>query len=115
MCAWIKKKEKKRDWSRNKITDKTKAVKKIYQTKNWKELRKAYFMEHPLCEECLKNGIIKPTEEIHHKIPISTGNDDNEMKTLAFDSDNLMALCEECHHKVHKELGSGFLKKSKRP
>lgn len=115
MCAWIKKKEKKRDWTKKKITEKTEAVRKIYQTKNWKKLREAYFMEHPLCEECLKNGIIKPTEEIHHKKPISTGNDDNEMKTLAFDSNNLVALCKDCHHKEHKKLGSGFLKNSQRP
>lgn len=58
-------------------------------------------MEHPLCECCLHNGITKPAEEVHHIIYISSGKDENEMKDIAFNKDNLIALCGDCHHHVH--------------
>lgn len=73
-----------------------------YNTKQWKSLRKAYFQEHPLCEMCEREGKITPTEEIHHIKPISSGSDELARKDLAFDYNNLMALCAECHRKIHR-------------
>ena len=34
-------------------------------------------------------GVYTPTEEIHHKLPLSQGG--------THDRSNLMALCKECH------------------
>lgn len=73
----------------------------IYNTPQWKNLRAAYFMQHPLCEKCLERDIVKATEEIHHIKPILTGNSELEMKDLAYNPQNLMALCKDCHHQIH--------------
>lgn len=76
----------------------------VYNTKTWRNLRKAYLMEHPLCEECLKQGIVKPASDVHHKYEISNGTTPLEMKDIGFDYNNLQALCEECHiNKHHKK------------
>ena len=56
-----------------------------------------YAAEHPLCEVCLAKGVYTPTEEIHHKLPLSQGG--------THDRSNLMALCKECHARIHAERG----------
>lgn len=60
---------------------------------NWRRLRNAYARQHPYCEECLKRGIKTPVEEIHHKVPLIEGGE-NEW-------DNLESLCASCHDKAH--------------
>lgn len=58
--------------------------------RNWKRIRDRYIKKHPSCEWCL----IKPSEEVHHIVPISRGGTHLDC--------NLMALCHECHAEVHK-------------
>ena len=62
--------------------------------------------QHPLCEECLKKGIIRSAKDIHHKISFMTTNDMCERERLAFDSNNLQALCRYCHCEKHNKKGS---------
>ena len=76
--------------------DRDPAVRKRYG-RAWKRIRDSYAAAHPLCEECLKHGVYTPTEEIHHKLPLSQGG--------THDRDNLMALCKSCHARVHAERG----------
>ena len=76
----------------------------VYNTARWRKLRQAYLMQHPLCELCEKEGKVKEATEVHHITPISNANDELSMKDLGFNHDNLMALCEECHHKIHNEM-----------
>ena len=47
-------------------------VHKVYG-RAWKRIRDRYAAEHPLCEQCLKEGRITPVEEVHHILPISQG------------------------------------------
>lgn len=63
----------------------------------WKRIRDKYVSQHPLCELCLQHGRVVPTDEVHHKVPISKGG------THA--KENLMSLCRSCHNKMHHELG----------
>lgn len=63
----------------------------------WKRIRDRYAAEHPLCEQCLKEGRITPVEEVHHILPISQGG--------THDRSNLMSLCQSCHTKIHHEIG----------
>ena len=44
----------------------------------------SYAAEHPLCEVCLAKGVYTPTEDIHHKLPLSQGG--------THDRSNLMVL-----------------------
>lgn len=74
----------------------------LYQSKRWKEVRKAYFQDHPLCERCLKEGRITPAHDIHHRLsPFAKGLTPEEKDRRAFDWSNLMALCVDCHIKEH--------------
>lgn len=70
----------------------------VYNTPQWKKLRISYLMEHPLCELCGEQLAV----DVHHKVEISTGKNEEEMKKLGFDSNNLMSLCKKCHQFLHK-------------
>lgn len=77
---------------------------KCYHSKQYKQVRNEYIQEHPLCEECLKEGKITGTHlEIHHKTPILEAPNDNEMMKLCCDKNNLITLCEYHHHLLHNE------------
>ena len=76
--------------------DRDPAVKKRYG-RAWKRIRDSYAHAHPLCEECLKKNIYKATEEIHHRLPLSQGG--------THDRENLIALCKECHARIHAKSG----------
>ena len=74
----------------------------IYNTPQWKKLSKAYIMANPLCEECLEKGIVKEAKHIHHIQSFMTVDDMLKRKELAYDWNNLQALCVECHQIKHK-------------
>lgn len=76
--------------------DRDPAIKRRYG-RAWKRIRDSYAASHPMCEECLKNGIYVPTEEIHHKLPLSQGGTHNR--------ENLIALCKSCHARIHAKSG----------
>ena len=76
--------------------DRDPAVRRRYG-RAWKRIRDRYAATHPLCELCQKNGLLIPTEEIHHKIPLSEGGTHSE--------ENLIALCKACHARLHAERG----------
>lgn len=78
--------------------------KNVYNTSQWRKLREAYIMEHPLCERCLEENKISPATEVHHVVPISKAQSELQMKELGFNPTNLQALCEKCHDKVHNNL-----------
>lgn len=94
----LNKPKKKRIYVKN---DNNSEISAIYNSKQWKDLRNLYLLEHPLCEKCLSLGKVSVTEEIHHIRKISSGRNEAEMKEIAYDYGNLMALCKECHHKIH--------------
>ena len=83
----------------------------IYNSREWQELRIAKLRStNGLCEECLKQGIVTSARCVHHIVPIETARTKDEMKRLAFDVNNLRALCFACHARIHKELGSNTAK-----
>ena len=82
--------------------DRDPAVRRRYG-RVWKRIRDSYALEHPLCEQCLTNGKYVKTEEIHHKLPLSKGG--------THDRDNLIALCKECHARIHATNGDRWHKK----
>ena len=79
---------------------------KYYNSIQWKRLRNYYIRRHPLCEECLSKGIVKPAEECHHKRPFLLGVTEEDRWTLLTDEDNLRALCKECHDEAHRRLNN---------
>ncbi len=75
----------------------------VYTSTRWKKLRLSYLQNHPLCESCLKQDKFTPSVDIHHIISFMSTNDPLKRKYLAFDYNNLMALCKECHQKIHNK------------
>lgn len=64
----------------------------------YKKLRNLYIQQHPLCEACLKRGLLTPAEEVHHIVPVKWGGKHS--------FENFMALCQSCHTKIEREIGS---------
>ena len=78
----------------------------IYQSREWRELRVAKYRANPLCELCLKEGVVHSAEAIHHIHPIEDSSTKEEMRKWAFMWSNLQSLCRYHHAKVHREMGS---------
>ena len=76
----------------------------------WLKASATYLAQHPLCVECLKQGITKPATEVDHIIP-HKGN-----SQLFWDTNNWQSLCHECHSRktVREDGGFGHKITSKR-
>ena len=59
--------------------------------------------QHHLCENCLRKGIYRPAEIVHHKIELNPVNIENPEITLNFE--NLEAVCRQCHDEYHDNRG----------
>ena len=88
---------------------------RLLNDRRWRELRIAYLRQHPLCERCIREGkaagvpegYITPAIDVHHRVPVETAKTLQEMERLAYDWNNLEALCIPCHSRTHREMGKG--------
>ena len=80
----------------------TERKRKLYNTKEWKQLSQIYKHEHPLCECCLVHDRVSSVEEIHHAVKFDDQETPELRSMLLLDKDNLIALCTECHQTYHK-------------
>ncbi len=87
----------------------------LINSTKWRNVRNSYISEHPLCEECEKKGYTTPAQCIHHIKPLEDYlNNPLLMQSLAFDRDNLKALCNKCHTQAHIDLKSKSKEATKR-
>lgn len=77
-------------------------------------LRKAVLTAHPLCVMCEREGMVAPATEVHHVVPVEYGLNYADKTRLMYDRGNLMALCHECHVKVHTDMGKSGKEATKR-
>ncbi len=81
------------------------AARKIRGTMRWKRVREMAMNRCPLCfdpfQEHKRFGVVQPTDHIHHVIGI------NENHLLAFDLENLVGLCVQCHNKIESMERNG--------
>jgi 5-methylcytosine-specific restriction protein A len=63
----------------------------------WRKIRARYIAAHPLCELCKSEGWLTPAEQVHHKVKVADGGSN--------DWENLQALCQSCHSRIHCEQG----------
>ena len=74
--------------------------KNFYSSKVWQDCRNEYMKcAHYLCEDCMKRGVYKPAEEVHHVEELTPYNIHRPEVALNFD--NLKALCRDCHRARH--------------
>ena len=88
-------------------------AKKFYSSKAWQTCRNEYARDrHYLCENCLRKGIYKAGEIVHHKIEIDPINISNPEITLNFN--NLELLCRDCHAAMHEQSGGRWSEVNKK-
>lgn len=83
------------------VTQNMKSRQEIYNTDLWKRLREMKRMNFPLCEVCNIEGKITPVADIHHLISF-THKEEAEKLRLAYDYDNLISVCKNCHTRLHQ-------------
>ena len=74
----------------------------FYTSTVWRKCARSYRRSvGDLCEQCRKNGLIVPAEEVHHKIRLTPENINKP--EVALNWGNLIALCKDCHIKAHSK------------
>lgn len=84
---------------------KDKDYQKLIHTGQWLRLRKDVLSVHPLCQRCASEGRITAATEVHHARPVEEAITYGDKRQRMYDPSNLLALCHDCHVKVHTELG----------
>ncbi|WP_017732726.1 HNH endonuclease [Nafulsella turpanensis] len=70
---------------------------RFYSSAAWQKVRVMKLQHNPLCEECERQGILNPGNEIDHIISITIRWD------LRLSWDNLQTLCKPCHSRKTME------------
>ena len=74
----------------------------LYNTKKWQQMRRLVWRrDRGLCQECLKKGIIRQGEAVHHIVEITPDNVSDP--NIALNPENLVTLCRQCHKAMHKK------------
>lgn len=79
-------------------TAKRMEAKRFYAGERWRTLRRMFLRAHPLCTRCSAEGVITQARDVHHKVKRAA------CPELAYEWDNLEALCRKCHS---AETGEG--------
>ena len=73
----------------------------IRNSANWRNFRKMFLAEHPLCTDPYKNCGVRAASDVHHIVGLAVRPD------WAFLESNCAALCEHCHSKVEADERAG--------
>ena len=80
--------------------DFAKEVREFYHTDWWYKASQSILMKADyLCQDCLKEEKLTLATEVHHIKPIPYNSD--RWRDFAYDYENLIALCHECHQRRH--------------
>ena len=79
---------------------------RIYNSERWHKLSAYKRAVNPICEMCEKKGIVRAAEDVHHIVSFMKGKSRGEIEDLAYDFNNLMSLCKECHQNLHNKKPS---------
>lgn len=79
---------------------------RLLNTARWRSIRAAVISSQPFCADCALEGLLVPTEEVHHIVPVDEGATPEVMTALAYDRANMVGLCHDCHVRRHKEMRS---------
>ena len=96
-------KDKKEQYIKEKDKKRNQSWDKYYKCKEWTELRRIKFYNDPCCEACLKQGLVKPTDQVHHLHKFGNAPTEEAKFNLLLNYNNLASLCER-HHKMAHEI-----------
>ena len=84
---------------------------RLLNSKRWQEVKRIVWQRtNGLCEECMKQGIVRAGVDCHHIVPVETATSLQEMERLCYNLDNIRLLCIEHHSAIHKSMGKGTRK-----
>ena len=84
---------------------------RLLNSKRWQEVKRIVWQRtNGLCEDCLKQGIVRAGVDCHHIVPVETATSPQEMERLCFDVNNVRLLCIACHSAIHEGMGKGTRK-----
>ena len=63
---------------------------RLYNTRQWKRIRRAQLVKDPWCADCLGDGIYMPASEVDHILP-------HRGDPIKFYTGPLQSLCHICH------------------
>lgn len=69
---------------------------RLYDSRQWRRLRRNHLSRNPVCVMCEREGILKPASVADHIVPYKGD------ETLFWDADNLQSLCAR-HHNSDKQ------------
>ena len=106
MCPTINKLPKKPRSTYHSNTEDRELRKKAYNDSRWKKVRQTHIQNHPLCEQCLKEGrvyagTLEDPLQVHHLTSPFKGGTINY--DLLLDSNNLETICSHHHALLHQE------------
>ena len=90
-------------------TDNRELRAKAYNNTAWRKVRQTYLQNHPLCEECLKEGKVnagtleEPLHVHHKRSPFANGTINYD---LLLDDTNLETICSYHHGLEHSDTPS---------
>ena len=89
-----------------------KRYQRLLNDKRWLEVKRMVWQRaNGLCEDCMKQGIIRAGVDCHHIIPVETATTIQEMERLCYDwRNNIRLLCIQCHSNIHRGMGKGTRK-----
>ena len=89
-----------------------KRYQRLLNDKRWLEVKRMVWQRaNGLCEDCMKQGIVRAGVDCHHVIPVETATTIQEMERLCYDwRNNIRLLCIQCHSNIHRGMGKGTRK-----
>jgi 5-methylcytosine-specific restriction protein A len=87
----------------NKLSERYKRRREVYNTKQWRDLAALQLGKHPTCQLCAEQGRVTPAVDVHHVRSFTDISDPGERHRVAFDPHNLLSLCKECHATLHNK------------
>lgn len=79
---------------------------RLINSRRWRAVRGKKLMSQTLCEDCESEGKVRLASEVHHIVPVESRGSLTDMENAAFDPNNLVSLCRDCHKRRHRELRS---------
>ena len=79
---------------------------RLMNSAEWRTIRQRVMAKQVWCQECIKHGVVRAGEVVHHIVEVETGRTESEQRELAFSESNLQVLCRRCHNKHHAEMKS---------
>lgn len=83
-----------------------KQAESFYKSARWLEIRESVLKRDDyLCRNCKRYGKRRQATTVHHIKHL------DKYPELAYDRNNLVSLCDDCHNKAHPEKARGLARK----